>query len=223
MTQLSLKIPFAGFYETSHSAMLENWLEYEQDTLMTEHGATLEQVQELAERFYDAIDWRKVHTEYAKAYTGELETLLNSESPRVTNMPIVFEALESPREYNFATDCIYAKMDIGDIQYMLGEIDEKTWRDFIREKCTSYDGFISFYSNDYDEWEKDLSEWGEARLGMVLELYLVTLLEPKELEEVLSGFSLMERIEGNGYISNWLWENANEDFKQYADSLRKDI
>lgn len=221
--QLSLKLPFSGFYETSHSAMLDNWLDYEQDMLMTEHGATLEQVQELAEKFYSGIEWRKVHIEYAKAYTGELETLLNSESPRIVNMPIVFESLESPKEYNFATDCIYGQMGIADLQYMLSELDEKAWRDFIRERCTSYDGFISYYSNDYDKWEKDLTLWGEARLGMILELYLVMLLEPKELEEELSAFSLMERIDGNGYISNWLWENANEDFKQYADSLRKDI
>lgn len=237
MQQLSVKIPFSGFYNSSHSTMFDNWLEYEQDVLAQEHDATNEQLVELAERFYQYIDFRKVETEYAKAYCGELVKLIADASRKYVindkgereltqpfNLSLEFEALESPREYNFATDCIYGKIPLEQLQYMLAQIPAEDWREFVHEKCSHRSGFISYYPADYDAWEKDLSEWGEARLGMVLEAYLIHILKDEstsDIEDALSAFSLMEDYSGNGYICNWLWENAKKEFTEYADSLRK--
>lgn len=236
MTQLAVKIPFSGFYETSHNAIFDSWLDYEQDLLLTEHEATKEQIETLAEKFYDCVNWKKAHIEYAKAYCGELERLIKDESRQYKedstgkrylseglDVSIVFDALESPKEYNYSTDCIYALIELDSIKAMFDALDKDEWREFVAQKCTSYSGFISFYPNDFDKWEEDISQWGEARLGMVLELYLCTILEGKDLEEALSAYSLMERLEGNGFISELIFTCANQDFRDYADSLRKDI
>jgi hypothetical protein len=241
MTTVSVKVPFSGFYETSHNAIFDSWLEYEQEWLMSDHGATLEQVQELANKFYDCIDWQAVHVDYAKEYCAQLVALITDVSRQyVTNdkgerklspsfdLQLEFEELKSPRFYNYETDCIYAKIPLAQMETMLAAIPPEKWREFVREQCTSYDGFISFYPANYDEWEKDLGEWGEARLGMILEAYLMHILEENSLDfrndinNALSGFTLMQDYDSNGHLSNSLWNHATKEFTDYADSLRKD-
>lgn len=235
---LPVKVPFAGFYETSHNACFDSWLEYEQEVLESEHGATLEQLQELAEKFYSCIDWQAVHVDYAKEYCEQLVALIadvsrqyvtNDEGKRELSQPfklqLEFEELKSPRFYNYETDCIYAKIPLEQLQALLDAIPAEKWREFVREQCTGYDGFISFYSPDFDEWEKDLSEWGEARLGMILEAYIMHILEDEresDIKDALSGFSLMQDYDGNGKLSNSLWQHATKEFTEYADSLRKE-
>lgn len=235
---LSVKIPFSGFYESTHDALLNNWLDYEQEALMSEHDCTLEQVQELSELFYQEINWKAVHTEYAKAYVKEVEKLIADASRKYKedstgkrylseafNVSIEFESLESPKYYNYETDCIYGKISTNDIKIMLAELDADEWREFVKERCSHRSGFISFYPSDFDAWDKDISTWGEARLGMVLELYLVTILHGEtvsDINEALDAFNLCSDLDGNGYIANWLWENASEKFRTYADGLRKD-
>jgi hypothetical protein len=241
MNTVSVKVPFSGFYETSHNAVFDGWLEYKQEMLMSDHGATLEQVRELAKKYWYCIDWQAVRVDYARAYCDNLVALVADVSRQyVTNdkgkrelsppfkLQLEFEELKSPRFYNYETDCIYAKIPLAQMEAMLAAIPPEKWREFVREQCTSYDGFISFYPANYDEWDKDLSEWGEARLGMVLEAYLVHILKENSLDfrndinNALSAYELMQDYDSNGHLSDSLWSHATKEFTDYADSLRKE-
>lgn len=231
---VSVKIPFSGFYESSHEAMFDGWLDYEIDVLNDEHELTQEDKDKLTEMFSDAIDWKKAHELYAKEYCKQLVAYIANESREYKEdstgkqylsapfeLELEFETLESPKYYNYGTDCIYGKIPLEQLQYMLNEIPDKEWREYVKRKCTSYSGFHSFYSPDFDEWEKDLSEWGEARLGMVLEAYLIYLLDDNHLD-ALDGHRLMADADANGFISDTIFECANQEFNEFCDSLRKD-
>ncbi len=234
MTKLSVKIPFSGFYNSSHDALFDGYLEREQDYLFTEYEITAEQYIKLSELFISEINWKEVHKGYAKAYCSALVELIEDESRQYRedstgkrflsepfNLQLEFETLESPREYNFSTDCIYAKIPLVQLESMLELIPLEDWKAFVKEKCTSYDGFISFYLSNYDEWEKDLEKWGEARLGMILEAYLLQILEDKDMNDKLSAYELMEHWETNGNLENLIYENASQEFIDFRNSFDK--
>ena len=235
--KLSAKVPFEGFYNSSHDALFDSYLEQECEYMEGERGCTPEQVEKFQELFYSDIDWCKVHTEYARDYCKEVEALLFEahrqyyiDSHGVRQLregwtpALEFEALQSPKEYNFSTDCIYAKVTLNDLRVMYRTIPPETWREFVKSQCTSYDGFISFYKSDFDQWpdKDDMTLWGEARLGMVLEAYIIEALKdesPSDINEALSGFNLMERKLGNGLIEGLIWGAASPAFVEYANSL----
>ena len=65
------------------------------------------------------------------------------------DIKVTFESLQSPKYYNFA--------------------------EYIKERYSSYDGFMSFMSNDSDVWVEDINNGEDLshRLGAVLNFILV--------------------------------------------------
>ena len=63
----------------------------------------------------------------------------------------------SPKEYNFTNDTIEADIEI-DPKDLLDAVDRHLpeFDQYIKDNFTSYDGFISFVSNDHIDWLKDL-------------------------------------------------------------------
>ena len=102
--------------------------------------------------------------------------------------------LWSPREYNFTTDKIYVVVGLSDedreriVSLMLQDYDNL--QDIIHKQHTSCDGFISFMSNDINDWLKMLQA-GEAPDGEDLGLYL-------------------------GYALYYLWGKNADMFEDYA-------
>ncbi len=83
-----------------------------------------------------------------------------------------FESMDSPREYNFATDRIYADIPLSVMRELFkrSKADKHaTFSAVIKERFTSYDGFISGYSNRLQEWlSKPLTDWDHNELGTLL-------------------------------------------------------
>lgn len=207
--KLAVELPFCGFYESPHDSHFDSWLESETYNLETEDGGTPEQVEKLQELYLKA-DWRAVHIAFAKTYADALETHLQEEGGRAIKLQ--FLEMTSPRFYNFETDRIYCDIAQDDLQHMLATVTPEAWAAMVQEKCTSRSGFISFHSNDASEWPDDLSEWGEARLGMLLTCYLMHIRGDKDeaaLDEFLN-WHLLEDIGGNGEIDSMLLDNAPE-------------
>jgi hypothetical protein len=90
-------IPFSGFYGSLHSSLLDD----AETQLFSDDQGTVHDT--LQERFYRACDYRHVHTQYAKAYAQAFAEKLE--------LPLTFESLQSPREYNFTTDRIFCNID----------------------------------------------------------------------------------------------------------------
>ncbi|MDP3066217.1 MAG: hypothetical protein Q8N08_05695 [Methanobacteriaceae archaeon] len=68
------------------------------------------------------------------------------------------ELLTSPKYYNFETDKAYFKVIVDDEDYksFIAQIFDQYFDELTKmiiDRHTSYDGFISFYSNDIEDWK----------------------------------------------------------------------
>lgn len=93
---------------------------------------------------------------------------------RVRRPTLLLEAEEmtSPREYNFETDRIFARMPLVMAREMFARSKReghKALAGIIRDRFTSCSGFVSSYSNDIAEWlEKPLASWDHNEVGTLL-------------------------------------------------------
>lgn len=85
--------------------------------------------------------------------------------------------MASPKYYNFATDRLFADVELRDdwmdvVRKFMTENAE--WlRKQIKDDWTSYDGFMSFMSNNLDEWDKYLFEDMDERYISVMIGYMM--------------------------------------------------
>jgi hypothetical protein len=97
---------------------------------------------------------------YAHQYIDMLNEVLD------TDMKLVSWRLRSPQYYNYSTDEIYCKVEIGDYKAfakrLISLANNPRYHDAvaetIRRNHTSYDGFISFMTNDMEEWCDNMLE-----------------------------------------------------------------
>lgn len=114
--------------------------------------------------FDDFVDWASYHERIAKemcsALEGDLCEFVSS---------IEFERISSPKYYNFETDAIYCDITFDEalIDAYLAEHKDK-FAEFLSERYTSRDGFVSFYTTDVDPWIDDYKT-DSHMLGSVLE------------------------------------------------------
>lgn len=231
MRKLSVELPFEGFYESTHNLNFDGWLEYEQEVLEQDYDATPEQVEKLADLFWNDVNWKAAYIAYAQSYVEALEQYMGDQGHYVANpdkesgreyvrfpsIKIEFEELKSPRFYNYETDRIYAKIALVDLEAMLAKIPQDAWAKKVKDNCTSYDGFISFLDNDAANWSSDLTEWGEAALGLLVQAYLehIAEVDADGLREALSGFVLMENMRCNGEIDEIIFKAAGKGFLEF--------
>ena len=90
-------------------------------------------------------------------------------------IPMEFEELISPKEYNFTTDRVFVRIPIDTIEKIATEMDDKPLRETIRKNHSSRSGFISFYADDLDdpEWQKPVRDWDHNQLMTLLEAKLL--------------------------------------------------
>lgn len=102
------------------------------------------------------FDYKGYETAVSEAYVE----VFNNLSPAFVEN-IVYKGITSPKYYNFSTDKVDAEITLVDTwrEDMLKFLEDN--KDFlsnqIKKDWTSYDGFMSFMSNDYDDWVKELS------------------------------------------------------------------
>lgn len=95
-----------------------------------------------------------------------------SERYRQPSIRLTFEEMTSPREYNFETDRLFARLPAVVIRrlFKLSRDDNhETLAAVIAERFTHRSGFVSFYSNDLAEWlDKPLMTWDHNEIGTLL-------------------------------------------------------
>jgi len=186
-------IPFSGFYDSIHSSEIESRLELECSDDSGEINP------ELLEQVHNLVDWKKIHTEYARLYVESLEALLELE--------LEFSEVVSPREYNFETDRVFCSIPAQSVSRMLLAVDLSGLDKLIAEKFTSYSGFISRYPNSLSAWmTTPISRWDHNQVGTLLEYYWMTeegLTEISQMDE----YYLVEDL--HDHIRDLFWENDN--------------
>jgi len=157
--KLETTIPFSGFYESIHSSLLD---EEQERIFHNDHGETISS--ELVDRFWVAFNCSQALNHYAQNYCEAFAYELSLET-------LEFQALSSPKYYNYETDRILASIDLAEVKTIHEKTDKKVLREEIKKRFTSYDGFMSFYPNDLDDWPTDLEQWDCNHVGTLLSVY----------------------------------------------------
>lgn len=180
-------LPFAGFYESSHSHNLDGELE---EMFSDSNGDGFINLTHIA---YRDCRWSEVHWAYAKAYATQL-----ADNCEIEGMQ--FHKLVSPRFYNYSIDEIDVLLPLPELRRMLAHVDDAALRSKVRDRLTARSGFIPFYSNDLDDWG-DVATWEGPQLAILVETYC----DEYEDREARDCF-LMEDYSGNGYLTHWIEE-----------------
>jgi hypothetical protein len=124
---------------------------------------------------YDDFEWD--YSDYHKRVSSSFVNRCERELKQYLDISMDFEELVSPREYNFRNDSINVTVKL-DLKELLSLIRERynDAKEYFKDKYTSCSGFISFHSNDIDEWlDKDyIMENPEHRIGALLDCLLST-------------------------------------------------
>ena len=186
-------IPFQGFYNSIHDAELDDTLE----RMFSDRDTGCQRNEKLEARVHDKCRWHLVHNAYALSYANAMADEFK--------IAMTFESMKSPKEYNFTTDVIYCEISLDEVKRIRAETNEKAFRDKIRERFTSYDGFISFYSNDLDDWD-EIETWDHNEVGTLIAAYVEQ--ESEQLRgdtfDQFAELELMESPRCNGDLESWI-------------------
>lgn len=191
-------IPFSGFYYTVHDSALDSALEsiFSDDSGDARHA--------LVCKAYAAADWRTVQNNYAAEYAAAFAAEFK--------LPLQFESMESPREYNFSTDIIYCTVSAENAAWLFDTCDRTLRAKVARETFTSRDGFASFYDPDFTEWG-DILTWDHNQLGVLVRAHVA---EQNPDFDSWAEFELMESAQCNGDIDNWIFGSNHEKLNRLA-------
>jgi hypothetical protein len=189
-TNLSINIPFDGFYYSRWSGELdsleEREIEYFVEERQEEEGIAPELRLNESEYFdilYKRSDYSAMHASAARAIADAWNNLASEELG--FPLAMTFEEMTSPREYNFTTDQIFMSIPRDSMAKLvrLARADKYVkLAAMIKERHTSYDGFISFYRNNLARWlAKPVSQWDHNELGTLIRAYVPDLNEDCKL------------------------------------------
>jgi hypothetical protein len=155
---------------------------------------------------FDYVGYR---TNVSLACCDAIENKLNDIG--IKGVTIKYQNLSSPREYNFANDSINVKYKLTDTavkainSYLID--NKEAFTTYIKNRYTSRDGFMSWHSNDANDWLNDkLSDKKELShaFGAVLEFIFEN--------EGYEAYNLYEDITdiGDVWLNGWLKEGVTD-------------
>lgn len=188
---------FSGFYNTIWNFQEENVIYNINDNREVEGDINFEHLE---------IDYVKYENDVAKQLC---EVIKDKLSDYIEN--IEFQKIYSPKTYNFSTDSIDVSIipNIENIKKFI-YAHKNEFNQYLKNKYTSYDGFISHYDNSFEAWEDDTQSFNDLNinshaLGSILDF----IAHISELEEVNIYEYVMENIYYDNYVENYeLLENA---------------
>jgi len=191
-TKFNLAVPFfPGFYESILDAFIDREIEYEMEGF-GKPGDEYYRAPQTWEEADRKANYPCARLAIAKAWLAAFG--------KETGLTLEWETMTSPKEYNFETDRLFADIDANTLAKLATAKDTPEFAEVLKEKFTSRDGFISFYSNDVEgsEWQQPVTEWDHNQLQALLEAWLA-----------VNGFdeeSLLDSIHGTSRV----YEAANE-------------
>jgi len=200
----SIVLPFSGFYESWHSWVIEDAVEFcTQDSNGDQLGGLL------SETFWEHVDYPNVYMLYAQMYTEDFADAFN--------LDLKFEELNSPTFYNFATDRIFARTTNEQVQKMFNTIRDTDLLEQVAEAMfTSRSDFISHYNPNIKTWDIDPMEWDHNQLNTLLEAYLEhTLGETFEDSRWEADYASGE-LNANGHIDNMIFDKVSPELDRLS-------
>jgi len=192
---------FNGFYGT--------WNEPDSDAIDDEVRDVLEESTGLyVPDKLDLSDFYKFNMAgYMRAYSINacqvVMVSLNGEIPGLIQ-DIQFQSIVSPKEYNFSNDSINCEITFNN-DLLFDYICKAgfAFAEFIKERYTSCDGFISSYTKDHEVWGANLAS-GHYEDGHILGTLLEFVLKSAEFDEI----ALLESFNESNHISDYISVDA---------------
>lgn len=181
--RLNLEVPsFTGFYQGVWDQSENEWIEvHEMKYGDYEDFESLN----LIDDWGFGSDYRdNVAKLFAKNYAEIIKNCL------AVPMEYVGCYVDSPKEYNFRTDRIYATFEVPDYDALVKRLNElgslPEYRTelaaIIKKYHTSCSGFISFMSNDIEDWFGLMYDPSNDHYTSYFIGYLLSLMAPEEIE-----------------------------------------
>lgn len=181
--RLNLEVPsFTGFYQGIWDQSENEWIEvHEMKYGDYEDFESLN----LIDDWGFGSDYRdNVAKLFAKNYAEIIKNCL------AVPMEYVGCYVDSPKEYNFRTDRIYATFEVPDYNALVKRLNElgslleyrTELAALIKKHHTSCDGFISFMSNDIEDWFGLMYDPSNDHYTSYFIGYLLSLMAPEEIE-----------------------------------------
>ena len=168
---------FSGFYNSIWDTFIEDELEYLQEE--------------------EELDYSIDYEGYSKDITKCIDFTLSGLD---LDINIEFQKLVSPKFYNYSTDAIYVKLEL-DFDKFISKVADNydAIKKLIAERYSSYDGFSSSHSNEYEDWFNDLLndfENQQHKVGAMLDMLceVEEIEEIEALEEFMANYSVSEFI-----------------------------
>ena len=173
---------FYGFYESIY--LNSDEIYYYEIEELEELETRLNQ--ELENNFYIVYEWSdQERTEYFNTvgvtFMDNMKYVINYYIPEEIKqkdyyeLEIEYQGIYSPKYYNYTTDKIGYKIKTNEKtmqeqkKYILNLQGAKQ---YIFKRFKSYDGFISFLSNDIDYWKTEPIETDENYIGALIDMLL---------------------------------------------------
>lgn len=204
---MEARIPFNGFYESTWSVELDCIEEQEAEQLASEEyeGFEASEIQEIiSQHTQHNVMFQAIAAEYVKAFQDWLECEWD------IRVEMRYNAMTSPREYNFETDRIFVEVELNHMNALMDAVGRDKVATAARELFTSRSGFISFYDPDIESWG-ELETWDHNQLFAIF----TAVANGKELSwELLE--SMQEPIY-TAFQNNVDWDAVHRDIQHIID------
>lgn len=147
------------------------------------------------------FDYKDYEQRVGKAFIDKLEQELKYYIP---DIKINFEAINSPKEYNFRNDSIYIELEINIETLIALIISDNEKMEFAKQyfidNYTSHPGFISFHSNKISDWLNInyINEEPDYRVGALLDCFCRIVISEDDIiywtdDQLYINFDLMNK------------------------------
>ena len=151
----------------------------------------------MTEEQFEKIDWNKTNENVSKFYLDYFKDELSDFFNEIGIINLDFVKVDSPKYYNYSTDKLVCNIEIDKNVFVheLRKYNFEVWEQFLKDNFTSYDGFISFYPNNPNEWTELIQQNFDTDniiIETLLQFYLEQNEELEDLKENLLYYIISE-------------------------------
>ena len=121
------------------------------------------------------------NSEYMKELVSQLDVIESPIIDALSEFNIDIDSINvvnysSPKEYNFSTDSFNLDFEVKDkstfVSQLLDNLDNDTFKTWLKENYTSRSGFWSFIETDFSTFKSELLEFNNAYIAVAVEFLM---------------------------------------------------
>ncbi len=126
----------------------------------------------IVENVWVHIDYDAYRQDIVKNACDFMESLLIENFPAICKK-LTYENLSSPKQYNFINDSVNISINVDFNQLLKTCINHKDFARYLKDRYTSYDGFLSSYPSRKSEWIENAYDDQSHTVGSMLEFLIL--------------------------------------------------